>query len=101
MPFISPKDQERLVKEGLNNVGAAITSLGDLAFCVYRLCGYQLYGGMEDPRFTDFAGVDGTLDTVKMQIFVDKILPYESRKRLINGEAWPAFRSETKKKPTP
>ena len=88
MPYIGQEVRKRLVDEGLNDVGAAIDSAGELNYCISRLCGYFLFGGQTDPHYEKFNAAIGVLESAKLEIYRQLVAEYEDGKREENGDVY-------------
>lgn len=89
MPYVLPARRELLVQfdaktHQMNVSTLEITSPGDLAFVIYRLC--QLYIIRNGRKFETLNGLVGVLETTKGEVSRRILWPYEDRKMRENGD---------------
>lgn len=86
MPYIDPRDRERLDQEliPLLDPGHGPQTEGELNYCITRLlCTSALR------RYADFNGILGVLEAAKQEFYRRVVAPYEDEKVRVNGEVFP------------
>ena len=83
MPFIEEKERERF-EAALVHVGRNIFVKGELTYCVYKL-GVEVMKGL-DVSYTNLSMVKSAMNDAADQWFLDKMAPYERKKKKANGD---------------
>jgi len=83
MPYIR-KDDRRFYADEIDSLVATIDKLGELNYVITKLChGYLDKIGH---KYKSHAGIIGVLETLKLELYRRKTVPYENQKILENGD---------------
>lgn len=85
MPYIAAEERSRF-DDYVDTLGVRTTTSGELAYVISRLCHVYVYENSKDTSYAGLAEVLSTLDTCKLEYYLETMKPYEDYKKSMNGD---------------